>query len=174
VACDPKFRNALAAHGYRLDPESGEVTQLARYAGAFSARAAQITGNIDRYEATWRTEHPGEEPGPRLRRGWDSRAWAQARPDKVVPTDGTELAERWREELSELGFTPPFPPGQVARFGTAIGRINREAVTDLVLIRLGARRSSWNAADIRGEVERIITSVDVVTPAPYAASWSRT
>jgi exodeoxyribonuclease V alpha subunit len=166
VACDPEFRNALAAHGYSLDPESGEVTQLARYAGAFSARAAQITRNIDRYEATWRTEHPGEEPGPRLRRGWDRRAWAQARPDKVVPTDGAQMAQRWREELLELGFTPPFPPGRVDRLGTAIGRINREAVTDLVLSRLGARRSSWNGADIRGEVERIVAAVDVVTPAP--------
>ena len=47
-----------------------------------------------------------------------------------------------------------------------IGRINRDAVADLVLSRLGARRSSWNAADIRGEVERIIAAVDVVAPAP--------
>ena len=47
-----------------------------------------------------------------------------------------------------------------------IGRVNRDAVADLVLSRLGARRSSWNAADIRGEVERIIASVDVVAPAP--------
>ena len=36
----------------------------------------------------------------------------------------------------------------------------------LVLTRLGARRSSWNAADIRGEVERIIASVGIVAPAP--------
>jgi exodeoxyribonuclease V alpha subunit len=151
VACDPRFREALADHGYTLDPETGEITQLAPYSGAFSARAAQITRNIDRYEAAWRTEHPDEEPGPRLRRAWDRRAWASARPDKVVPTDGAELAERWREELRELGFTPPHSPIQHGdRPWTAIGRINRDAVTDLVLTRLGARRSSWNAADIRG------------------------
>ena len=36
-------------------------------------------------------------------------------------------------------------------------------MADLVLTRLGARRSSWNAADIRGEVERIIAAVNVVT-----------
>ena len=50
--------------------------------------------------------HPGEEPGPRLRRAWDRRAWAEARPDKIVPKDGAELAERWREELHELGLHP--------------------------------------------------------------------
>ncbi len=49
VMCDPEFRQALAAHGYTLDTETGEVTQLAPYTGAFSARAAQITRNIDRY-----------------------------------------------------------------------------------------------------------------------------
>ena len=51
VMCDPEFRAVLAAHGYTLDPDTGEVAQLAPYAGAFSARAAQITRNIDRYEA---------------------------------------------------------------------------------------------------------------------------
>jgi exodeoxyribonuclease V alpha subunit len=167
VACDPEFRNALATLGYTLDPESGEVTQLAPYSGAFSARAAQITRNVDRYEAEWRTEHPGEEPGPRLRRGWDRRAWAQARPDKLVPKNGQELADRWREELREMGFTPPRAPiRENDRLGTPIGRLNRDVVIDLVLTRLVSRRSSWNAADIRGEVERIIAAVDVVALAP--------
>ncbi len=50
VATDPQFRAALAAHGFTLDRE-GEVEQLAEFVGSFSARAAQIGGNIDRYEA---------------------------------------------------------------------------------------------------------------------------
>ncbi|MDP3950572.1 MobF family relaxase [Microbacterium sp.] len=166
VMCDPEFRQALAAHGYTLDRESGEVIELAPYTGAFSARAAQITRNIDRYEAQWRSEHPGQEPGPALRRTWDRRAWSQARPDKVVPTDGADLRHRWVAELRELGFTPPRPPKDLAvdgaALGTPIGRVNRDAVVDLVLTRLGARRSSWNAADIRGEVERIVAAVGVV------------
>ena len=86
VMCDPEFRAALAAHGYTLDPRTGEINELAPYVGAFSARAAQIARNIDRYEAEWRRDHPGQEPGPTLRRSWDRRAWAEARPDKVVPT----------------------------------------------------------------------------------------
>ncbi|WP_426246551.1 MobF family relaxase [Nocardioides sp. LHG3406-4] len=164
VACDPEFREALAAHGYTLDPDTGEVTQLAPYAASFSARAAQITRNIDRYDAEWRTEHPGQEPGPALRRAWDRRAWSAARPDKVVPEDGTELRRRWVEELQELGFTPPARPPSLEQLGTATGRVNRDAVAALALSRLGARRSSWNAADIRGEVERIVVSLDIVDP----------
>ena len=85
VMCDPQLRQTLANHGFTLDPQSGEVRELAPYAGAFSARAAQISRNVDRYEAAWRREHPGSEPGPNLRRTWDRRAWAQARPDKVIP-----------------------------------------------------------------------------------------
>jgi len=167
VMCDPEFRHALAAHGYTLTPETGEITQLATYTGAFSARAAQISRNIDRYEAEWRGEHPDAEPGPALRRAWDRRAWSTARPDKVVPEDGTELRQRWVEELHELGFAPPPRPSVgTQNFGTAIGRVNRDAVADLVLSRLGARRSSWNAADIRGEIERIVASLDIVTPTP--------
>lgn len=48
---NPAFRAALAAHGLTLDAETGEVTELAPYAGAFSARARQIESNIDTYEA---------------------------------------------------------------------------------------------------------------------------
>ena len=108
---------------------------------------------------------PAQEPGPALRRAWDRRAWAEARPDKVVPESGAELRQRWVEELRELGFTPP-AVGVRAPRPSAIGRVNRDAVADLVLSRLGARRSAWNAADIRGEVERLIASVDVVAPTP--------
>jgi exodeoxyribonuclease V alpha subunit len=64
VATDPEFRAALAARGFTLDPATSEIRELATYAGAFSARTSQIRRNVDRYEAEWRREHPGEEPGP--------------------------------------------------------------------------------------------------------------
>ncbi|MBM0124534.1 AAA family ATPase [Pimelobacter simplex] len=160
VMCDPEFRTVLAAHGYTLDPDTGEITELAPYAGDFSHRAGQIGRHVDRYEAQWRAEHPDQEPGAALRRTWDRRAWAEARPDKVVPTDGTQLVDRWRQELYDLGFRPP---GVAAGLPTAtVGRIDRDHVTELVQSRLGARRSSWNSADIRGEVERIVAAAGVV------------
>ncbi|WP_395658103.1 MobF family relaxase [Nocardioides sp.] len=163
VMCDPGFRAALAGRGYTLDDE-GEIQQLARYAGGFSQRAAQMSRNVDRYEAGWRAEHPDQEPGPRLRRTWDRRAWADARPDKVVPQGGADLVAAWNSELRDLGFTPPTNP--VPGPGLQIGRINRDVAADLVLTRLGAKRSAWNGADIRGEAERLIASVGVVAERP--------
>jgi exodeoxyribonuclease V alpha subunit len=163
VMCDPEFRAALAARGYTLD-DDGEIQQLAPYTGGFSQRAAQINRNVDRYEADWRAEHPDQEPGPRLRQAWDRRAWADARPDKVVPRSGADLVAAWNNELRDLGFTPPTTPAThpAAAPGVQIGRINRGVAADLLLTRLGAKRSAWNAADIRGEAERLIASVGVV------------
>lgn len=163
VMCDPEFRIALVARGYTLD-EGGEIQQLAAYAGGFSQRAAQINRNVDRYEAAWRTEHPNQEPGPRLRRTWDRRAWADARPDKIVPHSGADLVAAWNSELHDLGFTPPTDPA--TRPGLPIGLINRDVAADLVLTRLGAKRSGWNAADIRGESERLVASLGVVAERP--------
>ena len=167
VMCDPEFRAALAARGYTLD-EDGEIRQVAPYAAGFSQRTAQINRNVDRYEAAWRTEHPDQEPGPRLHRTWDRRAWADARPDKVVPRSGADLVAAWNRELRDLGFTPPTSPAidRVPEPGLQIGRINRDVAADLVLSRLGGKRSVWNAADIRGEVERLIASVGVVAERP--------
>ncbi len=159
VMCDPEFRTALAARGYTLDND-GEIEQLAPYVGRFSQRAAQIGRNVDRYEAAWRAEHPVQEPGPRLRQTWDRCAWADARPDKVVPRSGADLVAAWNTELHDLGFTPP--TASATEPGLQIGRINRDAAADLVLTRLGSKRSAWNAPDIRGEVERLIASVGVV------------
>ena len=163
VMTDPGFRAALAVHGYSLDSETGEVVELVGYAGAFSARARQIEHNIDRYEAEWRAEHPDEEPGPVLRRAWDRRAWADARPDKVVPSSGAELSKRWVEELRELGFRSPNRPAPLTTVRT--GTLDREALVSTALTRLGARRSAWNSADARGEVERLIASAGVVVDA---------
>lgn len=153
---NPAFREALARRGFTLDPGTGEVAELAAYAGAFSARAKQIEANIDTYEAEWRADHPGDEPGPALRQIWDRRAWADARPDKVVPTNGEELRRRWMEELHELGYVAPAPGAPLLVLRT--GALDRDGVVDLALVRLGSRRSAWNAADAWGEVERIIAS----------------
>ncbi|WP_341240604.1 MobF family relaxase [uncultured Nocardioides sp.] len=163
VMCDPEFRAALAGHGYSIDVD-GEVQQLAPYVGGFSQRAAQINRNVDQYEAAWRAEHPGQEPGPRLRRTWDRRAWADARPDKVVPQGGADLVAAWNSELRDLGFTPP--TSRAPEPGLQIGRLNRDVAADLVLTRLGAKRSAWNAADIRGEAERLIAPIGVVAERP--------
>src|SRR3954453_13954263 len=106
VACDPQFRAALASHGYTLDA-TGEILEVVAYVGTFSARAAQIGRNLDRYEREWMRAHPGEFPGPALRRAWDARAWADGRADKVTPRSGADLTPRGRGELVALGYRDP-------------------------------------------------------------------
>src|SRR4051794_38708398 len=162
VACDPQFRTALAAHGYSLDA-TGEILELAEYIGPFSARAAQIGRNLDRYERDWMSAHPGEPPGPALRRAWDARAWADGRPDKVTPRSGADLTARWRTELAALGYRDPDRP--VPLRSTPIGALDRDRAADQILTRLAAGRSAWNAADLRGEAERLLAAAGVVAEA---------
>ncbi|HET7066612.1 MAG TPA: MobF family relaxase [Nocardioides sp.] len=163
VMTDPGFRATLAAHGYTLDLESGEITELARFVGAFSARAKQIENNVGSYEAAWRAEHPGQEPGLKLRQTWDRRAWAEARPDKVVPVSGDDLRRRWVEDLREVGFRPPDrSEAPVRAVGVRPGSLDRDGLVETALVRLGARHSAWNIADARGEMERLIAAAGVV------------
>jgi hypothetical protein len=116
VACDAQLRTALAAHGYTVDA-TGEILEFAEYVGPFSARAAQIGRNLDRYERDWAAAHPGESPGPALRRAWDARAWADGRPDKVIPRSGAEAAHAagWAHERAQQVEDPP--RDQLARSG---------------------------------------------------------
>ena len=162
VATDPEFRTVLAARGLTLDAESGEIEQLAPYVGAFSARTSQIGRNIDRYEAEWRREHPGQEPGPRLREAWDRRAWAEDRPDKVVPTEGSDLVARWNDELRALGYRDPAGAVPAVLESTQVGWIDRDGAADWVISQLGAKRSAWNTADIRGRVEVLLAQANLV------------
>lgn len=62
--------------------------------------------------------------------------------------------------MHELGYVPP--DRSVALEACPITRLDRAAVVDLVLRRLGARQSAWNAADIRGEVEKTIAAAGII------------
>jgi hypothetical protein len=167
VMCDLGFRAALAGAGFTLDPASGEVVELAPYVEAFSERAAQIGRNIDRYEAEWRAWNPGQEPGPAVRRSWDRRAWKDARPDKITPTDGGQLVAHWNQQLADLGYrNPTAQPGLPMVLGAPqTGGFDRDAAVETILVRLGARRSAWNAADIRGQAEQAIAKAGLVAEA---------
>lgn len=167
IAADPGFRTAIAEHGYTLDPVTGELEQIAPYVGVFSKRAEQITRHIDGYERQWRTENPGHEPGPGLRRSWDARAWADARPDKqkdAVLPGPVDARGAWIEELSGLGFTPPEGPVPIAV--VPVGQLDRDQTAARVVARLTAARSAWNAADLRGAAELLIVEAGIVASTP--------
>jgi exodeoxyribonuclease V alpha subunit len=159
---DPAFRAALADHGYTLDP-GGEITQMREHVGAFSARAQQIKVNLDRYEAAWRRANPDQEPGPWLRQRWDHQAWGDARPGKIAPRDGAEITAHWVTELHALGYR--HPTGPVLDTSIRPGQLDRTTAVDTVLARLGKRRSAWNPADVRGEVEQLLARAGMVDDA---------
>ena len=128
--------------------------------GAFSRRAAQITRHLDRYERAWRAEHPNEQPGPMLRRAWDARAWADERPDKAPSLPSVDLNDRWLEELARLGHCDRDRPIEVT--GLPVAGVDRDRVVDVVLAELGAARSAWNAADVRGAVEQRLATLGLL------------
>ncbi|HEY5190286.1 MAG TPA: AAA family ATPase, partial [Solirubrobacteraceae bacterium] len=71
-------------------------------------------------------------------------------------TDGTVLTDCWIDELHRLGFRSPTHP--TALHAARTGALDRDAAVNRVLSRLGSKRSAWNAADIRGQVELLISS----------------
>ncbi|MDP9117967.1 MAG: relaxase domain-containing protein, partial [Actinomycetota bacterium] len=166
VIADPRFRAALAAQGFTVDAD-GEIEQLTAFIAPFSKRAAQITAQVADYETQWRLENPGSEPGPGLRRAWDTRAWASGRPDKNTAVPARVVHERWLTELEHLGYHHPTPAGTPATnehtpTGTPIGRIDRDAVAGEAVARVGSQRSAWNHADLRGEVELLLARAGVI------------
>ena len=126
----------------RLHPRrrTGEIVQLADFVGPFSARAAQIAPQLDRYEARVARGAPRRhEPGPALRRAWDARAWAEGRPDKVVPQRGADLdATLASRELHGLGYRDPDRPRRLDADRRSARWTATQAV-EQVLARLAAR-----------------------------------
>lgn len=162
---DPQFRAALAEADFTLDPASSEVVELAPFVGRFSERAAQIGRNVDRYEAEWRRANPGQEPGPAVRRTWDRRAWKDARPDKVTQTDGAAILDTWTHELHDLGYRQRSLTHTPSIDTPRSGELDRDAAVTTVITRLGGRRSAWNTADVRGEVEQWVAATGLVADA---------
>jgi len=160
VMADPAFRDALAAHGFTLDLDTGEVVELVGYVEPFSKRASQVAGHVERYEAQWRAANPDREPGPARWRSWDARAWVENRPGKAHVEAGQVLHDRWLDELAGLGYQPPTRPTPIV--ATRVGQIDRVEAAAEVLARLTASRSAWNQADLRGEAERLLARRCVV------------
>src|SRR5690606_27634190 len=77
----PPRQDARAAR-LILDPVSGEVVELQPFNGIMSKRAAQIGRNLDRLEAEWEAEHPGEMLGPVMTARLQGIAWTHGRPGK--------------------------------------------------------------------------------------------
>ena len=83
--------------------------------------------------------------------------------DKAAPKDGAEVVAHWNKELRALGYVDPTAP--VLLSSPWIGDIDHAAAVELVLSWLGAKRSAWNAADIRGQVEVLVAQIGLIAEA---------
>ena len=168
VMCDPHFRAALAGRGFTLDAASGEIVELAGFVGPFGARAAQIARNVDRFEATWRLAHPGPNPARRCGAHGTPARGPKTAQTRSSPKTAPNLARRWVQELAGLGYHDPGPARIPAAAAPTVrvGGLDRDGAARDVLTRLGARRSGWNAADVRGEVEALIAGSGITCGAP--------
>lgn len=101
---DPQWLAALAAKGFTLNAE-GEISQLAAVVRPLSRRANQIEANRATKLSQWRTENPGQEPGPAMLTGIDRWAWAHNRPAKPGQVDEEEWATTVRREIAEIDPT---------------------------------------------------------------------
>ena len=151
---------------------AGEIEQLAlvrrrvlQTRGADRRAAGPVRG------ATGGTSIPTPSPGRRCAAAWDARAWAEDRPDKVIPRSGDELRQRWLGELAGLGYRDRDKPIQLAL--QLPGTLDRDAAAVEVVARLGAARSAWNAADMRGEVEQLLARNGLVADAGGARRAGR-
>jgi hypothetical protein len=65
--------------GFTLDAD-GEIAQLQRLVRPLSKRSAQIEANKAIRTASWKQQHPGQEPSHDVLSQIDEWAWAVCRP----------------------------------------------------------------------------------------------
>lgn len=158
VATDPEFRAVLATHGLTLDAMSGEIDQLASYIGAFSARTSQIHRNIDRYEAEWRRDHPARNPvrsSGRFGTGAPGPTPARTRSPRSAALTW------WRGGTKSCATSANATPEPVTVESVQAAWINRDGTADWAIAQLSAKRSAWNAADVRGRVEMLLADANL-------------
>src|SRR5699024_6279201 len=159
IAAHPHLAQTPAEHGLTLDPVSGEVVELQRFNPVMSKRSAQINRNLDRLEAEWEAEHPGEEIGPALSARMQGVAWAHQRPGKK-PTDLKD-EQWWQQELTEAGYDPTTLTPQVVQPPAALDELSVQEIASRALDRCAASSSAWTPYQVQERVTRITTETGV-------------
>jgi len=158
IAAHPQLAAVLDAHGLTLDPVTGEVAELQPYNAVMSKRGEQVARNLAKFEAEWRTAHPGQEPGPVAMSRLIAMAWDHERPHKKPTVLGHEAA--WRAELDAAGYRPD-PARVPVRAAVSLDELRVQQVASRALDRCAAGASTWTVHDIHEQVTRIITAAGV-------------
>ena len=157
---DPRWIAALASHGYTLD-DDGEIAQLAHVVRPLSRRSNKIDTNRVRLIATWRSEHPGREPGADDLQHIDALAWAQGRPGKPAHLDEGEWEERVRDELADIDPLLPWHRSPARLEPTSLADLDRGLLAQMAIADADARSVSnsgrFSPWDVRAGAIRAVS-----------------
>ncbi|SBM44405.1 Conjugative relaxase TrwC [Propionibacterium freudenreichii] len=141
IASHPQLARTLAEHRLTLDSASGEVKELEPFNGVMSKRSAQIRRNLDRLEAEWETQHPGEALGPAMTARLQGIAWTHQRPGKK-PADLKD-EQWWAQELREAGYNPALHQRRPAQRAVSVDDL---AVQEIASRAQELREAGYNPA----------------------------
>lgn len=161
IAAHPHLAQTLAEHGLTLDPVSGEVTELQPFNGVMSKRSAQIRRNLDRLEAEWEADRPGEVLGPVMSAKLQGIAWTHQRPGKK-PTD-LKNEQWWVQELRDAGYDPARVEQRAVQRAVTLDELAVQEVASRALDRCAAASSAWTTHTVQEHVTRITTEHGVQT-----------
>ena len=122
---DPEWLAALAAKGCTLDPDTGEIAQLAAAVRPLSRRANQIEANRTVKMAEWQRQHPGQDPGPDVLAAIDQWAWSHQRPEKPATLDEDEWRDTVRREIADID------PAIIADMGRSPVPVGGRSIADI-------------------------------------------
>lgn len=164
IAASPELADVLDRHGLSLDSVTSEVVELQPFNALMSKRGAQVGKNLDRLEAEWVKEHPGESIGPVVATRLRAEAWAFERPAKKPTTLAEE--DGWVTELRDAGYDPATLQRPAPRAGVALDDLSVQEVASRALDRCAAAASAWSAHTVTEHAARIMTEYGVrATPA---------
>ncbi len=164
IAAHPQLAQTLAGHGLTLSPASGEVIELEPFNAVMSKRSAQIKRNLERLEAEWEAQHPGEELGPVMTARLQGIAWTHQRPGKK-PADLKNEAW-WVQELRDAGYESAASEHRAVQPAVAVDELSVQEVASRALDRSASGASAWTRHTIQEHVTRITTEHGVqATPA---------
>lgn len=159
IAAHPRLARTLAEHGLTLDSAGGEVRELEPFNGVMSKRSAQIRRNLDRLEAKWEAQHPGEALGPVMTARLQGIAWTHQRPGKK-PAD-LKNEQWWQQELADAGYNPSNLERQAVQPSVSVDDLAVQEVASRALDRSAAGASAWTRHTIQEHATRIITEAGV-------------
>ena len=166
VMTDPDFRAALAAAGFTLDPATGEVAELAPYVGRSVSGPRRSAGTSTGTRPSGGPRTPARNPGRRCGGRGTGGPGKKPAPTRSSPPTAPPWSPTGGSSCTTSATADPTQPGLPLVVGApTVGALDRDEAVETVLSRLGARRSAWNPADIRGEVEKWIAATGLVADA---------